>query len=149
MQRMNGSISILAAQTCQKQMEPAPEWFCQLFDGSLDKCKNATNYDGKVLVVCEATMQLLDAGTAPRKIFFIDSQATIRDLNSNTPTDCHSTIQCRTKITELTSYGWNEALPKGSKTFWSSPAIREPTQKPSKKQSRPNRLHDTQKNKEH
>ncbi|GFW15180.1 reverse transcriptase [Trichonephila clavipes] len=30
--------------------------------------------------------------------------------SSNTPTDCHNTIQCRTKNVELISYGWTPAL---------------------------------------
>ncbi|GFW04845.1 uncharacterized protein TNCV_4880801 [Trichonephila clavipes] len=43
--------------------------------------KNATNYDGEVSVVCEATMQLLSTGLAPAKFVFIDSQAAILALS--------------------------------------------------------------------
>ncbi|GFS98635.1 uncharacterized protein TNCV_2987601 [Trichonephila clavipes] len=68
--------------------------------------KNATNYDSEVLAVCEATAQLLAAGLAPAKVvFFIDSHAAILALSLNKPTDCFYTIQCRTKIVKLTSYG--------------------------------------------
>ncbi|GFT52412.1 uncharacterized protein TNCV_502411 [Trichonephila clavipes] len=68
--------------------------------------KNATNYNGEVSAVYESTTQLLAAGLAPAKVvFFIDSQAAISALSSNTPTDCLNTIQCRTKIAELISYG--------------------------------------------
>ncbi|GFX32112.1 reverse transcriptase [Trichonephila clavipes] len=35
-----------------------------------------------------------------------DSQAAILALSSNTPTDYLNTIQCRTKIVEVISYGW-------------------------------------------
>ncbi|GFT34351.1 reverse transcriptase [Trichonephila clavipes] len=38
------------------------------------------------------------------------SQAAILALSSNTPTDYLNTIQCRTKIAELISYGWTAAL---------------------------------------
>ncbi|GFS90298.1 reverse transcriptase [Trichonephila clavipes] len=56
-------------------------------------------------------MQLLSAVQAPAKVvFFIDSQAAILALSSNTPTDCLNTIQCRTKIAELISYGLIVAL---------------------------------------
>ncbi|GFU15775.1 amine oxidase A [Trichonephila clavipes] len=86
-------------------------WFPRLFEGSLAVEKNANNYDDEVLAVCEATTQLLFAGLAPAKVvFFIDSQATILALSSNTSIDCLNTIQCRTKIAELISYGWTVAL---------------------------------------
>ncbi|GFW29697.1 reverse transcriptase [Trichonephila clavipes] len=89
-------------------------WFCRLFDGSLAVVRNATNCDGEVLTVCEATTHLLSAGLAPTKVvFFIDSQAAILALSSNTPTDCINTIQCRTKNAEVISYGWTEALQWG------------------------------------
>ncbi|GFV72249.1 hypothetical protein TNCV_637111 [Trichonephila clavipes] len=39
-----------------------------------------------------------------------NSQATIFDLSSNTPTHCLNTIQCRAKIAEFISYGWTVAL---------------------------------------
>ncbi|GFV85176.1 reverse transcriptase [Trichonephila clavipes] len=79
-------------------------------EGSLAVGKNATNYDDKFLAVCEATTQLF-AGPAPVKVvFFIDSQAVILALSSNTPTDCLNIIQCRTKITELISYGGTVTL---------------------------------------
>ncbi|GFT34019.1 reverse transcriptase [Trichonephila clavipes] len=85
--------------------------FCKLFEGSLAVGKNATNYDGEVLTVCETTTHLLSAGLAPAKVvFFIDSQAAILALSSKTPTDCIYTIQCRTKIAELISYGRTAAL---------------------------------------
>ncbi|PRD30466.1 UNVERIFIED_CONTAM: hypothetical protein NCL1_26341 [Trichonephila clavipes] len=80
-------------------------WFCKLFEGSLAMGKNATNYDAEVLAVCEATTHLLSACLAPAKVVFIDSHAAIIALSSNTPTDCLNTIQCRTKIAELNSYG--------------------------------------------
>ncbi|GFV54920.1 reverse transcriptase [Trichonephila clavipes] len=84
-------------------------WFCRLFEGSL--AKGPTNYDGEVLAVCEATTQLLSAGLAPEKfVFFIDSQAAILALSSNTPTNCLNTIQYRTKIAEFISYGWTTTL---------------------------------------
>ncbi|GFT75626.1 reverse transcriptase [Trichonephila clavipes] len=77
-------------------------WFCRLFEHSLAVGKNVTNYDGGILAVCEATTHLLSAGPAPAKVvFFIDPQAAILALSSNTPTYCLDTIQCRTKIAEL------------------------------------------------
>ncbi|GFU85766.1 uncharacterized protein TNCV_1791221 [Trichonephila clavipes] len=80
-------------------------WFCRLFEGSLAVGKNATNYDGDVLAVCEATTHLLSAGLALAKaFFFIDSEAAILALSSNTLTDCIFTIQCRIKIAELSSH---------------------------------------------
>ncbi|GFX87969.1 reverse transcriptase [Trichonephila clavipes] len=85
-------------------------WFCRLFEGSLSVGKNATNHDGEVLAVCEATTQLLSVGLAPPKVFFIDSQAAIVALIRNTSTDCLNTIQCLTKIVELVSSGWTAAL---------------------------------------
>ncbi|GFY28896.1 uncharacterized protein TNCV_4720271 [Trichonephila clavipes] len=73
-----------------------------MFEGSLAMEKNATYYNAKVWAVSEATTQLLSAGLAPAKVvFFIDSQVAILTLSSNTPTDCLTTIQCRTKIVEL------------------------------------------------
>ncbi|GFU43542.1 hypothetical protein TNCV_4005751 [Trichonephila clavipes] len=67
-------------------------------------------YDGKVLAVCEATTQLLAVGIAPAKVvFFINSQASIIALSSNTPTDYLNTTQYRTKLTELNTYGWTVA----------------------------------------
>ncbi|GFW52781.1 reverse transcriptase [Trichonephila clavipes] len=86
-------------------------WFCRLFEVSLAMGKKATNYEGEVLAVCEVTMQLLSAVLAPAKVvFFIDFQAVFLALSSNTPTDCLNTIQCRTKIADLISYGWTVAL---------------------------------------
>ncbi|GFY36838.1 hypothetical protein TNCV_2568001 [Trichonephila clavipes] len=49
-------------------------------------------YDGEVLAVCEATTQLISAGLAPAEVFFIDSQAPISVLSSNTLTDGLNTI---------------------------------------------------------
>ncbi|GFX39169.1 reverse transcriptase [Trichonephila clavipes] len=82
-------------------------WFCQLFEDSLAVGKNTTNYDGKFLTVCEVTTQLLAAGPNPAKVvLFIDSQAAILPLSSNTPTDCLNTVQFQNqiKIGELISY---------------------------------------------
>ncbi|GFW54207.1 reverse transcriptase [Trichonephila clavipes] len=108
---MSGSISTLTAHTCQKQNGAGVGWFCWLFEGSLAIKKNTTNYDGEVLAICEATAQLLSAGLAPAKVvFFIDSQAAILALSSNTPTDCLNTIQYQTKIAYLISYGCTAAL---------------------------------------
>ncbi|GFU68139.1 reverse transcriptase [Trichonephila clavipes] len=86
-------------------------WFCRLFEGSLSMGKNATNYDGDVLAVCEATIHLLSACLdATKVVFFMSSQAVILALSSNTPTDFLNTIQRRTKIVESISYGWTVAL---------------------------------------
>ncbi|GFU92702.1 uncharacterized protein TNCV_2892111 [Trichonephila clavipes] len=63
--------------------------------------KNTTNYNCEVSTFCEATTQLLAAGLAPAKVVFIDFQAAISALSSNTTTDCLNTIQCRAKIAEL------------------------------------------------
>ncbi|GFX72990.1 hypothetical protein TNCV_2814301 [Trichonephila clavipes] len=50
--------------------------------GSLAVGKNATNYDGEVLAVCEVAMCLLSTGLTPAKVvFFIVSQATILALS--------------------------------------------------------------------
>ncbi|GFW55212.1 reverse transcriptase [Trichonephila clavipes] len=43
-------------------------------------------------------------------VFFKDLQDAILALNSNKPTDCLKTIQCRNKIAELIAYGWAVAL---------------------------------------
>ncbi|GFS62441.1 uncharacterized protein TNCV_1262341 [Trichonephila clavipes] len=57
-------------------------WFCRLFESSLAVGKNATNYEGEVLDVCEAATHLLSAGIAPAKVvFFIDSPAAICHFN--------------------------------------------------------------------
>ncbi|GFW29968.1 reverse transcriptase [Trichonephila clavipes] len=59
----------------------------------------------KLLIV--KLMRNLVAGLAPVKVgFLIDSQTAISALSSNTPTNCLHTIQCRSKIAELFSYGW-------------------------------------------
>ncbi|GFW08450.1 reverse transcriptase [Trichonephila clavipes] len=64
-------------------------WFYRLFEGSMVVGKNATNYDGEVLAVCEATTHLPFAGLAPAKVVFsIDSQVANLVLSSNAPTDC-------------------------------------------------------------
>ncbi|GFV46265.1 uncharacterized protein TNCV_3231541 [Trichonephila clavipes] len=81
-------------------------WFCRLYERSLAVVKNATNCNGEVLAVCEATTQLITLGLAPVKVvFFIDSQAAILALSSNTPNDCLNRIECRAKILGLISYG--------------------------------------------
>ncbi|GFV47280.1 reverse transcriptase [Trichonephila clavipes] len=82
-----------------------------LFEDSLAVGKDATNYDGEVSVVCQATAQLLAAGLDPvRVVFLIDSQNAVLALRSNTSTDCLHTIQCPIKFGELISYGCNVAL---------------------------------------
>ncbi|GFW24154.1 uncharacterized protein TNCV_1847131 [Trichonephila clavipes] len=94
-------------------------WFCRLFESSLAVGKSATNYDGEVLAVCESTTHLLSAGLASSKVvFFIDSQAAILALSSNTSTDCLNTIQCRTKLADLITYGLNCGLTVGPKSCW-------------------------------
>ncbi|GFX37949.1 reverse transcriptase [Trichonephila clavipes] len=83
----------------------------KISNGSFAVGKKATNYDGEVLAVCEATTHLLSAGLDPAKaVFFIDSQVAILAKSSNTPTDRLNTIQCRTKIAGLVSYGWTATL---------------------------------------
>lgn len=80
-------------------------WFCRLFEDSLAVGKYATNYDGEVAAVHEATSHLLTAGLAPAKaVFLIDSQAAILSLSNNIPSDCLRTIQCRSKLAELICY---------------------------------------------
>lgn len=82
-------------------------WFCHLFEGTVAVGKNATNFDGEVCAIHEASSQLLATDLAPaRVVFLIDSQAAILALGSNAPTDCLRTIQCRTKLAELISRGW-------------------------------------------
>ncbi|GFT05778.1 uncharacterized protein TNCV_3925691 [Trichonephila clavipes] len=99
--------------------------------GLIGRGEKNVNYDGEILAVCEVTTQLLAAGLAHAKVvFFIDSQTAILALSSNTPTDCLNTIQCRTKIVELISYGWT--VVGGSQIMLGSPAMKEVTKKPSR-----------------
>ncbi|GFX40606.1 reverse transcriptase [Trichonephila clavipes] len=125
-------------------------WFCRLFEGSLTVGKNATNYDGEILSVCKATMQLLAAGLAPAKVvFFIESEAAILALSSNTPTHCLNTIQCQTKIVELISYGWTVAL-QWVPSHVGIPGNEKADQKPSREPNNPNwKSVDSSKSKEH
>ncbi|KMQ82368.1 reverse transcriptase [Lasius niger] len=86
-------------------------WFCRLFEGSLAVGKYATNFDGEVSAVHEASNQLLTAGLAPSKVvFLVDSQAAIVSLSNNNPTNCQRTIQCRSKLAELILQGWTVTL---------------------------------------
>ncbi|GFW61967.1 hypothetical protein TNCV_4669921 [Trichonephila clavipes] len=72
--------------------------------------KNATNYDGEILAVCEATTHLLPAGLAPAKVvFFIDFPS------------CN--------------FGFKHEY----QVMFGSPAMKEPTKKPSREPSRINR----------
>ncbi|GFV25001.1 reverse transcriptase [Trichonephila clavipes] len=82
-------------------------WFCRLLEDSSVVGKSATNDDYKVLAVCEDTAQLLAAGLAPVKVV---SFLVFQTLSSNTPNDCLNTIQYRTKVAELISYGWTVSL---------------------------------------
>ncbi|GIX69829.1 hypothetical protein CDAR_17771 [Caerostris darwini] len=51
--------------------------------------KNTCNYDGEIFVVQDAAKQLLALDLPPgRVVFFIDSQAAVSALSSNSPTDC-------------------------------------------------------------
>ncbi|GFW98887.1 reverse transcriptase [Trichonephila clavipes] len=80
---MSGSISTLTAHTCQKQTEPARDGSVGCLRVHWPWGKNATNYDGEVLAVCEVATQLLSAGLASAKVvFFIDSQAAISALKT-------------------------------------------------------------------
>ncbi|GFX84888.1 reverse transcriptase [Trichonephila clavipes] len=77
-------------------------------------------------------MHLLSAGLAPAKVvFFIDSQAAILALSSNTPTDCLNTIQCRTNIEELIHMAGLRPY-SGSQVILGSPAMKKLTKKPSR-----------------
>ncbi|GFS64453.1 reverse transcriptase [Trichonephila clavipes] len=101
--------------------------------------KNATKYDGAVLAICEAATQLLSVGLAPAKVVcFIDSQAAILALSSNTPTDCLNTIQCRTKMAELISYGWTAVLQWVPSHVEIPGNVKELSKKPSREPSRLN-----------
>ncbi|GFW48932.1 hypothetical protein TNCV_3901301 [Trichonephila clavipes] len=71
------------------------------FLDSMTVRKNTTNYDGEVLAVCEATMQLLAASPPTAKIVFIDSLAAVFARSSNTPTDCLNTNPCLTERVAL------------------------------------------------
>ncbi|GFV82617.1 reverse transcriptase [Trichonephila clavipes] len=104
---MSGSISTMTVHTCYRQTKPAR-------DVSVGCLRTHWLWErsplGEILAVCKATTQLLDAGQAPAKVvFFTNSQATILALSNNTPTNCFNTVQCRTKIVMLISYGWTVA----------------------------------------
>ncbi|GFW44148.1 reverse transcriptase [Trichonephila clavipes] len=75
---------------------------------SCERSKSSGSYETPVSIiyaVYEATTQLLAACLAPAKVvFFIDSQAAISPLSSNTPMDCLSSNQCRSKFAEPISY---------------------------------------------
>ncbi|GFY00811.1 uncharacterized protein TNCV_2142031 [Trichonephila clavipes] len=103
-------------------------WFCSRFEGSLAVGKNATNYDGEVLVVCEDKTHLLSAGLAPAKvIFFIESQAAILALSS-----AELKLQSSSHMARLRPYS-------GSQVMLGSPAMKKPIKKPSRERSRLNR----------
>ncbi|GFW86822.1 reverse transcriptase [Trichonephila clavipes] len=82
-----GAIQEVLSTVDKNYVHPVLDYSCEvvtttLEKGSLGVGKNATNYEGEVLVVCKATTQLLAAGIAPEKVvFFIDSQATILALS--------------------------------------------------------------------
>ena len=86
-------------------------WLCSMFEDSMAVGKNASNYDGEVCAVLEASNQLSTHNLTPSKaVFLIDSQAAISALSSNASTDCLRTIQCREKLAELIKNGWVVAL---------------------------------------
>ncbi|GFU39541.1 hypothetical protein TNCV_857371 [Trichonephila clavipes] len=95
---------------------------------------------GEVLAVCEATTQLLSAALAPAKIvFFIDFQAAFFALSSNTPTDYLNTMP-RVDLKLWSSSHMAGLRPySGSQVILGSPAMKEPTKKPSREPSRLNR----------
>ncbi|GFW43007.1 reverse transcriptase [Trichonephila clavipes] len=65
---------------------------------------------GSERILIQGSLRTSYAGASEAIIFKQDFQAAILALSSNTPTDCLNTIQCRTKIAELISYGWTAAL---------------------------------------
>ncbi|GFU76329.1 uncharacterized protein TNCV_285291 [Trichonephila clavipes] len=135
---MIGSISTLTAHTCQKKKGAGAGWFGRLFEGSLAVGKNATNYDGEILAVCEARTHLLSSGLDPAKVvFFIDSQAAILALSSNTPTaltqfSAELKLRSSSHMVGLRPYS-------GSQVMLGSPAMKEPIKMPSKERSQLNR----------
>ncbi|GFV67795.1 reverse transcriptase [Trichonephila clavipes] len=98
--------------TCQKQTESARNGSvsCLRTHWPWKKTPPTTLRWRGLGYICEATMQVFPAGLPLVKVVFIDSHAAILALSRNTPTDCLNTIQCRTKIVELISYGWTVAL---------------------------------------
>ncbi|GFS96318.1 reverse transcriptase [Trichonephila clavipes] len=87
-------------------------WFCRLFEGSLAVEKNATNYDGEVLAVCEATTHSLSAGLP-------SANAELK-------------LQSSFHMAGLRPYS-------GSQVVLGSSAMKEPTKKPNRERSRLNR----------
>ncbi|GFX76268.1 hypothetical protein TNCV_4036691 [Trichonephila clavipes] len=101
--------------------------------------KNAINYDGKILAVCETTMQLLPAGLAPAKvIFFIDSQAAILALSSNHQLTAVALFSIELKL-RSSSHMAGLGPYSGSQVILRFPAMNEPTKKSSRESSRLNR----------
>ncbi|GFW31460.1 hypothetical protein TNCV_1288071 [Trichonephila clavipes] len=98
-------------------------WFCRLFEDSLTVGKNAINYDGEVLAVCEATTQLLAADLASAKVaFFIDSQDAILALSSNTPIQFSVELKLRSSSNMVALGPYS-----GSQVMLGSPEMREQT----------------------
>ncbi|GIY86682.1 hypothetical protein CDAR_468331 [Caerostris darwini] len=60
-----------------------------------------------------------------RVVFFIDSQAAVLVLSSNSPMDCPHVVQCSTKLVELLAVAWLYIC-NGFLVMWESLVIKEP-----------------------
>ncbi|GFV98064.1 reverse transcriptase [Trichonephila clavipes] len=87
------------------------DWFCRLFEVSLDVGKNATNYD--------------------------DSQAATLASSSNKPTDSLNTIQSAELKLRSSSHMAELRPYSGSQVMLDSTAMKKPTKKPSREPSQP------------
>ncbi|GFU06489.1 hypothetical protein TNCV_351431 [Trichonephila clavipes] len=105
---MSSSISTPTAHTCLNQTDAER-------DGSVGSLKahwpwERTSPTKMTNSWLSEAIKQLSAGLARTKVVFIDSQAAILALSSNTPTDYINTIQYRTTTAEFILYGWIAAI---------------------------------------
>lgn len=65
-----------------------------------------SNYDGKIAAVVKAARRLETIQTPYTVVFLINCQTTNIALTTNTPTDCHRTLEGRRKLEALQTTGW-------------------------------------------
>lgn len=81
-------------------------YFSTMFEGAVAVGAPLSNYDGEIAAVLEAAKQLEDINPAQKVVFFVDCQAAIIALTTNSQTDCGRTQTCRHVLSCLQARGW-------------------------------------------
>lgn len=89
--------------------ETGAGYYSKLFQGAVAVGLHSSNFDGEVMAIREAALQVIKL-PPQQVVFLVDSQSAIIAVCSNKSTDCKLTASCREKLQNCHDAGFNIVL---------------------------------------